>query len=80
MKTIVFNIPDTVDIDDKEVLLTVASLLHEKGKLSLGQAAEMVGLTKRAFMEIAGKYGLNIFNYPITDLESDIQNAKNYNR
>ena len=44
MKTLTINLPDTVDFDDKEALMTIASRLYEKGKLSLGQAAEVVGL------------------------------------
>jgi len=79
MKTLVLNIPDTVDFDDKDALMLIASRLYEKGKLSLGQAAELVGLSKRAFMEILGNYGVSIFNYSSDDLDRDIENAKNYN-
>lgn len=79
MKTLLLNIPDTVDFDDKDALMLIASRLYEKGKLSLGQAAELVGLSKRAFMEILGNYGVSIFNYSSDDLDRDIENAKNYN-
>ena len=79
MKTIVLNIPDTVDLDDQEALMTIASKLYEKGKLSLGQAAELVGLSKQAFMEILGKYDVPIFNYPASDLDRDVENAKRHN-
>lgn len=79
MKTLKLNIPDTVDFDDKDLLMTIASRLYEKGKLSIGQAAELAGLSKRAFMEILGNYGVSVFNYPPSDLERDIANAKNYN-
>lgn len=79
MKTIVLNIPDTVDFDDKEALMTIASRLYEKGKLSLGQAAELVGLSKQAFMEILGTYGVPVFNHPASDLDRDLDNAKGYN-
>lgn len=47
MKTITINIPDTVQIDDKEVLMAIASRLYETGKLSLGQASELMGLSKK---------------------------------
>ena len=79
MKTIVLNVPDTVDFDDKEILMVIASRLYERGKLSLGQAAEMVNLSKRAFMEILSNYGVSVFNYSIDDLDRDIENAKSYN-
>lgn len=79
MKTLNINIPDTVDFDDKEALMAIASRLYEKGKLSVGQAAELVGLSKRAFMEILGTYGVSVFNYPSSDLDRDVENAKSYN-
>jgi predicted HTH domain antitoxin len=79
MKTLMINLPDTVDFDDKDALMTIASRLFEKGKLSLGQAAELVGLSKRAFMEILGSYGVSVFNYPSSDLDRDVDNAKSYN-
>lgn len=79
MKTITINIPDTVDFDDKEALMTIASRLFEKGKLSVGQAAELAGLSKRAFMEILGAYGVSVFNHPSSDLDRDVENAKSYN-
>ncbi len=44
MKTLILNIPDTVDFDDRDALIAIVSRLYEKGKLSLGQAAEMTGL------------------------------------
>lgn len=78
MKTIQLNIPDTVDLNDREVKMILASRLYEKGKLTLGQAAELVGLSKRAFMEILGDYDVLIFNYPLSELENDIKNARDY--
>ena len=79
MKTLVLNIPDTVDFDDKEALMAIASRLYDKGKLSLGQAAELVGLSKSAFMEILGAYGVSVFNYSPSDLDRDVENAKSHN-
>ena len=79
MKTLLLNIPDTVDFDDKEALMAVASRMYEKGKLSLGQAAELAGLSKRSFMEKLSDFGVSFINYPSSDLDRDIQNAKNYN-
>ena len=78
MKTIQLNIPDTVDLSDREAKMLLASRLYEKGKLTLGQAAELVGLSKRAFMEILGDYDVSIFNYPPSELENDIKNARDY--
>lgn len=78
MKTIHINIPDTVDLNDREAKMLLASRLYEKGKLSLGQAADLVGLSKKAFMEIMGDYDVSIFNLSTKDLDNDIKNAENY--
>ncbi len=75
MKTLTINIPENVDFDDKEVKMIIASKLYEKGKLSLGQAAELVGLTKREFMGELGKYGVSIFGETIEDIDQDLQNV-----
>ena len=78
MTTLVLNLPKTVKLEERELVLILATKLYEQGKLSLGQAAELAGLSKRAFMEILGNYGVSVFNYPADDLESDVENAKNY--
>jgi len=75
MKTLTVNIPDSLDMDNKEVLLLVASKLYEQGKLSLGQAADLAGLTKRTFAELLSRYNVSIFNFPATDLSRDVANA-----
>lgn len=75
MKTVTLNIPETLEIDNNEVAMLVATRLYEQGKLSLGQAAEIAGLTKRTFAELLGKYNVSIFNYPASDLSRDVANA-----
>jgi predicted HTH domain antitoxin len=75
MKTLTFNIPDSLDLDEKEAAMLLATKLYEQGKLSLGQAADLVGLTKRTFAELLGRYNVSIFNYPSSDLSSDVRNA-----
>ena len=79
MKTIQFEIPDNIDLNDRKAKMLLASKLYEKGKLSLGQAAHMVSLSKRAFMEILSDYDVSVFNYPVSELENDIKNARDYN-
>lgn len=75
MKTVTLNIPDTLEMDNNDVAMLVASQLYEQGKLSLGQAAEVAGLTKRTFAELLGKYNVSIFNYPASDISRDVTNA-----
>ena len=75
MKTLTLNVPDSLDVDNKDLAMLVATRLYEQGKLSLGQAAEVAGLTKRAFAELLGKYNVSIFNFPASDLSKDVANA-----
>ncbi len=78
MKTITLNIPESLDLNDKEAKMLLASRLYEKGKLTLGQGAELVGLSKSTFMELLADYDVSLINHDATDLDSDINNAKNY--
>jgi predicted HTH domain antitoxin len=75
MKTININIPESLDLNENDVSMIVASKLYEEGKLSAGQAAEVAGLSKRAFIELLGKYNVSLFSNSISDLYSDIANA-----
>ena len=75
MKTLTFNVPDNLDVDNKDIAMLVATRLYEQGKLSLGQAAEVAGLTKRTFAELLGSYNVSIFNFPASDLSRDVANA-----
>jgi len=75
MRTIQINIPDSLDLKDYDFSMIVAAKLYEDAKLSAGQAAQIVGLSKRAFIEMLGKYGVSVFSTSIPDLHSDIANA-----
>jgi len=75
MRTIQFNVPDDLDMKDFDLTMIIASKLYEDGKLSSGQAAEMVGLSKRAFIELLGRYDVSVLSQSISDLHSDIANA-----
>jgi len=75
MKTLTLDLPDSFDLNEHEVKMLLAGKLYEQGKLTLGQAAQLVGLTKRAFIEVMGKYGFSVVSDSVEDLHSDIENA-----
>jgi len=75
MSVFQIQIPDSVKINDFELKMLIASRLFEEGKLSSGQAAEIVGISKRAFVEILGKYNVSLFGYEYEELEEDLENA-----
>lgn len=75
MKVLTLNIPDCLDVDNKDIAMMVATQLYKQSKLSLGQAADVAGLTKRTFAELLGSYHVSIFNFPESDLSTDVANA-----
>ena len=73
--SVIINIPDNLNISDFEVNMIIASKLFVDGKLSSGQAADIVGLSKRSFIEILGKYEVSVFGNSEDELDNDIKNA-----
>ena len=73
MKTITINLPEEVELN--EVKMIIAASLFEKGILSSGQAAELVGISRREFLERVGEYGVSIFGETTEDIEkiSDLE-------
>lgn len=78
MKTLTINIPNTVDIDEKEAKMALASKLYERGKLTLGQAAELAGYSKETFMELLDECNVPLINYSPEELDEDIDNAQSH--
>lgn len=78
MKTLTINIPNTADIDDREARMSLASKLYERGKLTLGQSAELAGYSKETFMELLAEYNVALINYPTDELDEDIENAQRH--
>jgi predicted HTH domain antitoxin len=75
MQTFEVKIPDSLNIDKMQFAMFVASGFYKQGKLSLGQAAEMAGLSKRAFIELLASYNVSVFNYDVSELKNDVANA-----
>jgi len=75
MRRITLELPDSLDMPEFDLKMILACQLYQQAKLSAGQAAGMVGISKREFIELMGKYGFSIFSESIEDLRSDIANA-----
>ncbi len=69
MSELKVELPPEVPVEEARLLLTVK--LFETGRISLGQAARMAGYSKRAFMELLGKLGGAVFDYPAEDLREE---------
>ena len=70
--TLEIKLPDSVKLSDFDIKMTLAAKLYEDGTLSGGQAADLVGISKRSFLEQLGKYGVSIFGYTAEELREDL--------
>ena len=52
--------------------LMMALKFFELGRLSLGQAAEVAGYSKLAFVDVLGQYGIPVVDYPAADLANEL--------
>jgi predicted HTH domain antitoxin len=75
MSVISLQVPDHAQASEFEIRMIVAVKLFEEGRLSSGQAANIVGLSKKTFLELLGKYGVSVFGYSFEELEDDLKHA-----
>lgn len=60
------TLPPFVDADEGRLMMALK--FYELGRLSLGQAAELAGHTKRAFIDVLGRYGIAVADYAAEEL------------
>lgn len=75
MKKITVLIPESLELSEFDAKMILAGQLYQTGKLTSGQAAGLVGISKRAFIETIGKYGVSIFSESVEELRRDIKHA-----
>ena len=61
---------------DHENKILKAVKLFESGSLTMSEAAKKCGCTIYEFIDLLYKYNISVINYPASDLESDVKNAK----
>ena len=61
-----------LDISTQEARFLLAAKLYEVGRFSLGQAAKLSDYSKPTFVELLGKSGIPVFDYPPEDLEKEL--------
>jgi len=69
------NYPQTFDMKPRDLQFFLVAKLYEAGKISFGQGAEMLNVSKRTFIESLGIYNVSIFENSTENLLSDIENA-----
>jgi len=75
MKSITINLPDNVELTEKEAVLILAVKLFDMGILRMGQAADMAGMIKGDFMRRLEDFGVPMFKYTYEDYLHDIKYA-----
>lgn len=71
--TVELELPEGIKVSESELRMILAAKLFDMGELSSGQAAKMVGKSRREFLESVGKYGVSIFQYDADELEEDLE-------
>ncbi len=74
--TLELALPDSVHLSETNLKMILAAKLFDMGELSSGQAAKMVGITRREFLESVGKYGVSIFQYDADEVEEDLKRLR----
>lgn len=69
------KLPPDLTVSDFELKMLFAGKLFEEGIITSGQGAEMVGISRRAFIELLGKYGVSAFQTDEDELLENIANA-----
>ncbi len=64
------DLPSNLTKNEAQILLAVK--LFETERVSLGQAARVAGYSKKAFIEILGKYKVPVINYSPDDLHEEL--------
>ena len=57
---------------ESDVKKGAALLFYIQEKLTLGQAAEMAGMSQYDFMKYTGSLGIPVIRYPASELEQEI--------
>lgn len=70
MNPLTVQLPPDIAVEEARLLLMIK--LFETGKLTLGQAAKLAGYTKPTFIEILGKFGVPVIDYPAEELEQEM--------
>ncbi len=64
------DLPSSLTKDEVQTLLAIK--LYETERVSLGQAARVAGYSKRAFIEVLGKYKVPVINYSPDELREEL--------
>ena len=70
MKTITVHVPDDTFSEESEAQQFLAAKLYETGKLSLGQVAEMLNMTKTDVVAVLAHFNVDFFGQSPGEIET----------
>ena len=71
MNALEVQLPLDISVEEARLLLMIK--LFEMGKLSVGQAANLAGYSRTTFIELLGKLGVPVIDYPPEELEQELK-------
>jgi len=69
-----FTLPDII-LKEDEIRLLLSIKLLDDSIVSLGKAAEIAGLSEKAYVEVLLKKGISPIKYDDIDLKAEVENA-----
>jgi predicted HTH domain antitoxin len=83
MKTLEIQYPDTLpDVTSqterefqRELKMALASKLFELGRITSGQAADIAGVSRYAFLSDLSRFGVNAVDWDLEEIEAELRNA-----
>lgn len=72
---VVMEVPDELKLKEDEIKIAALAKLYELGKISSGKAAKLLGISRVEFLDLLGKYKVQIGPDTEEELLKDIENA-----
>lgn len=81
MKTLTIELPDELSAEQEHDLkMELAGALYTKGLLSTGEAAALMGIGRREFIETMGRYRVSLVGDSIEHFAEELADARRYLR
>ncbi len=81
MKTLTIELPqEFTPQQEHDLKMELAGTLYTKGLLTTSEAAVLVGIERRAFMEQMGQYGFSLIGDSIEQFSKEVADARRYLR
>lgn len=72
---VVMELPNELKLKEDEVKVASLAKLYELGKISSGKAAKLLGISRVEFLDLLGKYKVQIEPNTEEELLKEIENA-----